>query len=301
MHIHVNDFQVQQVVSPLRAPPPACSRWAWTTRTSRRSEIDANGTATAPSSLTLRSEFIEYTGTYVIHCHRLNHEDNGLMVTINVIPEVSTYAVAVPGPREAGNGSGAGRQRGLAGGLRLPVPVFEGTPSVAMADVNGDMILDLIVGTGKGVDAEVVAYDGNDTGRGLFKTELTRFARSTRDSPAVGDRRGRRHRRKRDGGQHHRRLGSGHRVAGEGVRVDVPAESGKAPDVFSTFTPYPDRSPALPQCHRNGRIRIGSREHRHRPAPVMPRWSRRSDWTSSPRRRGRRPMARRHGTRRQAQ
>ena len=35
----------------------------------------------------------------MVHCHRLNHEDNGLMATINVIPEVSTYAVAVPGSK----------------------------------------------------------------------------------------------------------------------------------------------------------------------------------------------------------
>ena len=32
-----------------------------------------------------------------MHCHRLNHEDNGLMMLVNVIPAVSTYAVAVPG------------------------------------------------------------------------------------------------------------------------------------------------------------------------------------------------------------
>ena len=32
-----------------------------------------------------------------MHCHRLNHEDNGLMTLVNVIPAVSTYAVAVPG------------------------------------------------------------------------------------------------------------------------------------------------------------------------------------------------------------
>ena len=39
-----------------------------------------------------------------------------------------------------------------------PFPSFEGTPSVAMADVNGDQILDLIVGTGPGADNQVVVY-----------------------------------------------------------------------------------------------------------------------------------------------
>ena len=49
--------------------------------------------------LTMRTKFEDYTGLYVQHCHRLNHEDNGLMALINVIPAVSTYAVAVPGTR----------------------------------------------------------------------------------------------------------------------------------------------------------------------------------------------------------
>ena len=50
-----------------------------------------------PGILTIRTRFDEYTGLFVMHCHRLNHEDNGLMALVNVIPAVSTYAVAVPG------------------------------------------------------------------------------------------------------------------------------------------------------------------------------------------------------------
>ena len=77
----------------------------------------------------MRSDFIEYAGTYVIHCHRLNHEDNGLMVTINVIPEVSTYAVAVPGS----NGKPASVQVRDGNGdkviaYRHSVPGFRGHP-----------------------------------------------------------------------------------------------------------------------------------------------------------------------------
>ena len=50
-----------------------------------------------PGILTIRTQFDEFTGLYVMHCHRLNHEDNGLMALINVIPTVSVYAVAIPG------------------------------------------------------------------------------------------------------------------------------------------------------------------------------------------------------------
>ena len=59
--------------------------------------------------------------------------------------------------------------------MSLPFPGFEGTPSVAMADVNGDMILDLVVGTGPGTESQVVAYDGNDSSQGRFTAELARF------------------------------------------------------------------------------------------------------------------------------
>ena len=34
-------------------------------------------------------KFEDYTGLFVQHCHRLNHEDNGLMTLVNVIPAVS--------------------------------------------------------------------------------------------------------------------------------------------------------------------------------------------------------------------
>ena len=45
----------------------------------------------------MRTRFDDYAGLFVMHCHRLNHEDNGLMALVNVIPAVSIYAVAVPG------------------------------------------------------------------------------------------------------------------------------------------------------------------------------------------------------------
>ena len=240
IHIHVNDFQVQQVVSPLIGTTTGVQPFGIDNANVPPPEIDENDTATKTSSLTLRSDFIEYAGTYVVHCHRLNHEDNGLMMTINVIPEVSTYAVAVPGS----NGKPATVQIHDGNGDKViafvtPFPGFEGTPSVAMADVNGDMILDLVAGTGAGTESQVVVYDGNDSAHGRFTAELTRFnpfdagyqggvnvAGADIDGNALAD----------------------NIIVGSGPGIDsqvkvfastLPSEKGKAPDVFSAFTPYP--------------------------------------------------------------
>ena len=118
-------------------------------------------TVIQPGILSIRTRFEEFTGLYVMHCHRLNHEDNGLMGLINVIPAVSIYAVAIPGapgkPAEVRLYDGNG-DRFVA--TVIPFPGFEGTVNVAMGDVDGDGVLDLIVGAGKDHAPEVVAFSG---------------------------------------------------------------------------------------------------------------------------------------------
>jgi hypothetical protein len=239
MHIHVNDFQVMSIDDPHRGKT-GVEPWGLDNVNVPAPIFNDMHVVSTPATLTIRQEFLEFAGTYVIHCHRLNHEDNGLMATINVIPEVSTYAVAIPGS----NGKPASVEVRDGNGDKVlqtvvPFPDFEGAPSVAMSDVNGDMILDLLVGTGKGVTPEVVAYDGNDTNLGLFKSEIIRFepfdsgftggvtvAGADIDGNAMAD---------------NIIVGTGPGTESQ-VKVfssTLPSEAGKAPDVFSTFTPYP--------------------------------------------------------------
>ena len=172
-----------------------------------------------------------------MHCHRLNHEDNGLMALVNVIPAVSTYAVAVPGAK----GHAAEVKIYDGNGDKLiasvtPFPGYEGTPSVAMGDVDGDGVYDLVAGAGKDYAPEVVAYSGK--GRQAFTTELARFKAfadtatggvsvtaaqidgSTTDNIIVGSAPG---------------MPSEVKV----FSSELPSP-GTAPQLFSTFSPYAD-------------------------------------------------------------
>ena len=238
MHIHVNDFQVTQIVNPITGTTTGVQPFGIDNANVPAALTDANENPIAPAKLTLRTEFVEFGGTYVIHCHRLNHEDNGLMAAINVIPEVSTYAVAVPGSK----GRPATVQVHDGNGDRVvetvtPFPAFEGTPTVAMADVNGDTVLDLVVGTGPGVASEVVAYNGSDMPDGPFKDEITRFApfdASFRGGVNVAGA-------DIDGNPMADNIIVG---SGPGIESEVKVFSsnlprGEAPEVFSSFKPYP--------------------------------------------------------------
>ena len=158
MHIHVNDFQVMEIYSPITGTRTGVQPWGEDNVNVPAPITDENENSLEAATTTVRTKFTEYTGTFVIHCHRLNHEDNGLMALVSVIPEVSTYAVAVPGSA----GKPATVQVYDANGDKLlstltPFPSFQGMPTVAMADVNGDMVLDVVAGSGAGAVPEVVA------------------------------------------------------------------------------------------------------------------------------------------------
>ncbi|MGA6965490.1 MAG: multicopper oxidase domain-containing protein [Xanthobacteraceae bacterium] len=177
IHIHVNDFQVTEYFDPTTGLHSGPDKFSIDNANAPAPTMHSDESVIQPGILAIRTRFDEYTGLYVMHCHRLNHEDNGLMALVNVIPAVSIYAVAVPGTRGKpaevrlydGNGD-----RFVA--TVIPFPGFEGGVNVAMGDVDGDGILDLIVGSGEGHAPEVVAYAGAAIrGKGAFGTELARF------------------------------------------------------------------------------------------------------------------------------
>ncbi|UYN95511.1 MAG: multicopper oxidase family protein [Enhydrobacter sp.] len=68
-HIHTNPFMVTH----LNGRPLATPQWRDTAVVERKG-----------GSLTFRSRFIDYTGLFVIHCHMMNHEEMGMMQTVEV-------------------------------------------------------------------------------------------------------------------------------------------------------------------------------------------------------------------------
>jgi FtsP/CotA-like multicopper oxidase with cupredoxin domain len=241
IHVHVNDFQVTNYFDPATGLKTGPDMWGVDNANVPAPTMDPSENVIQAGVLTMRTKFEDYTGIYVQHCHRLNHEDNGLMALINVIPAVSTYAVAVPGspgrPAQVKVYDGNG-DRLVA--VVTPFPGFKGSPSVAMGDVDGDNVLDLIVGAGKGYAPEVVVYSGKaHGGKPAFGTELTRFAAfapgaqggisvtATQIDGSSAD---------------NIIVGSGAGIPDE-VKVygsQLPSSPGTAPAIFSTFSPYAD-------------------------------------------------------------
>ncbi len=239
IHIHVNDFQVTSYFDPTTGLKTGPEMWEVDNANVPAPVLGPGESVIQPGALSLRTRFEDFTGLYVMHCHRLNHEDNGLMALVNVIPEVSTYAVAVRGapgrPARVNIFDGNG-DKPVA--TVEPFPDFEGSLSVAMGDVNDDGIYDLVVGAGENYAPIVAVYSGKAAnGQGAFATQIARFAafdETTRGGVSVTAA-------QIDGTTADNIIvGSGPSIPSQ-VKVfgtELPASTGTAPPLFATFTPY---------------------------------------------------------------
>jgi FtsP/CotA-like multicopper oxidase with cupredoxin domain len=82
-HIHINPFQVVEIRDPkqnggtaVELPTP----WVWW-----------DNFAIPPGGyVKILSKFVDFTGTYVLHCHILDHEDRGMMQLVQVVTNITT-------------------------------------------------------------------------------------------------------------------------------------------------------------------------------------------------------------------
>ena len=234
IHIHVNDFQVTEYVDPVKKVSLGFQPYGQDNANVPAPLMGPQEKVLQPGKLTLRTRFQDFLGSYVMHCHRLNHEDNGLMAMVNVIPEVSTYAVARGGAVQIRDANGDKLVANV-----LPFSGYKGELSVLMTDVDGDAVLDLVAGTGAGVPNQVVAYSG--AGEAPFRKELARFSPFSKEfrggvDVAAGSLDG-------NAGCDNIVVGSGPGMESQ-VRVfssRLP-EPGQAPKVVGEFKPYPGQS-----------------------------------------------------------
>ncbi len=95
-HIHINPFQIIEIDTPNSSggystytPPDDKNKWWQDTIAIPPAAV--NGTTTLPGKITIRHTFVDFVGTYVLHCHILGHEDRGMMQLVRVVP-ASSYS-----------------------------------------------------------------------------------------------------------------------------------------------------------------------------------------------------------------
>jgi FtsP/CotA-like multicopper oxidase with cupredoxin domain len=96
-HIHINPFQVVEAHDPTSGQTyKPTSNYIWQDVVAippAKTDGDGNlildpntGNALEPGYVKIRHRFVDFPGSYVLHCHMLAHEDRGMMQLVRVIP-----------------------------------------------------------------------------------------------------------------------------------------------------------------------------------------------------------------------
>ncbi len=111
------------------------------------------------STQVVRIEFVDYLGTMVYHCHRVDHEDEGMMALVEMLPAQSILVT--------GAGPGGTAQVNVYDGVSKALlrvfdafGAFTGGVNVAVGDVNNDGVSDIICGAGPSGGPNVRVVDG---------------------------------------------------------------------------------------------------------------------------------------------
>src|SRR6266404_1488555 len=101
-HIHINPFQVMKndIPSLIDTSKPVtpgnikytaytpAGNYVWQdVITMPPGQISADGKTIFQSKVTIRQTYLDFVGTYVLHCHILAHEDRGMMQLVRVVPD----------------------------------------------------------------------------------------------------------------------------------------------------------------------------------------------------------------------
>jgi FtsP/CotA-like multicopper oxidase with cupredoxin domain len=81
--IHVNPFQVLEVFDPSKDAehqPQLCAPYNWHDTITIPAAIK-----TTPGRVRIRHRFVDFPGTFVLHCHILDHEDRGMMQEVVIV------------------------------------------------------------------------------------------------------------------------------------------------------------------------------------------------------------------------
>ena len=102
-HIHVNPFQVLEIDTPTglhtysKYTPGSDYIWQDVIAIPIANVSEVNGEqVVTPGRIKIRQRYPDFTGTFVLHCHILPHEDRGMMQLVRIVP-ANMYPMACQG------------------------------------------------------------------------------------------------------------------------------------------------------------------------------------------------------------